>query len=60
MIQPKNEAEDFLLSFTKDCKTLKELSHTKAQETLEFKLTQPRQTFSIQPPILIEELGSLN
>ena len=53
MIQPKNETEDLLLSITKNCETLIELSHRKAEETLEFKLTKPRKTFHINPPIQI-------
>ena len=53
MIRPKNEAEDLLLSITKNCETLIEQTHTKPQETLEFKVIKPRQTFHFNPPIQI-------
>ena len=42
MIRPKNETEDLLLSITKNCETLIEQTHTKPQETLEFKMIKPR------------------
>ena len=42
MIRPTNEIEDLLLSITKNCETLIEQTHTKAQETLEFKMIKPR------------------
>ena len=51
MIRPKNETEDLLLSITKNCETLIEQTHTKPQETLEFKLIKPRETFHFKPPI---------
>ena len=54
MIKPKNEAEDFLLSITKNCETLIEQTHTKPQETLEFKMIKPRETFHFKPPIQIK------
>ena len=57
MIRPKKEAEDFLLSITKNCETLFKQTQTKQQETLEVKLTKPRETFSFKPPILIEGFG---
>ena len=44
----------FLRSITKNCETLSKQNHTKVQETLDFKFTQPRQTFSFKPPISIE------
>ena len=50
MIRPKNETEELLFSVTENCEPLiKKL----IGETLEFKLTQPRETFSIQPPISV-------
>ena len=52
-IQPKNETEDLLLSITKNCETLIEQTHTKPQETLEFKMIKPRETFHFKPPIQI-------
>ena len=53
MIRPKNETEDLLLSITKNCETLIEQTHTKSQETLEFKMIKPRQTFHFNPTIQI-------
>ena len=54
MIRPRNETEDFLLSIDKSCEMFFKRNHTKPQETLESKLTQPRQTLSFTPPISIE------
>ena len=45
MITPKNKTEDLLLSMTKSFETLFEQTHKKPQETLEFKLTKPKETF---------------
>ena len=47
-IQPKNEPEFLLISFTKNCETFFEQSHTKAKETLQFKLVKSRKNFFIQ------------
>ena len=41
MIRPKNQMEDLLLSITKNCETLIEQTHRKAEETLEFKTNKP-------------------
>ena len=41
MIRPKNETEDLLLSITKNCETLIKQTHTKPEETLEFKMNKP-------------------
>ena len=54
MIRPKNETEDLLLSITKNCETLIEQTHTKPQETLEFKMIKPRETFQFKPPIQVK------
>ena len=54
MIRPKNQTEDLLLSITKNCETLIEQTHTKPQETLEFKMIKPRETFRFKPPIQIK------
>ena len=51
MIRPKNETEDLLLSITKNCETRIEQTHTKPQETLEFKMIKQRQIFHFNPPI---------
>ena len=54
MIQPKNITEDLLLSITKNCETLIQQTHTKPQETLEFKMTKPRETFHFKTPFQIK------
>ena len=54
MIQPKNETEDLLLSLTKNCQTLIEQTHKKAEETLEFKMIKLRESFHFNPPIHIK------
>ena len=54
MIRPKNETENLLLNITKNCETLIEQIHTKSQETLEFKMIKPRETFHFKPPIQIQ------
>ena len=45
MLRPKNDTEDLLLSITKNCETLIEQTHRKNEETLEFKMNKPRETF---------------
>ena len=54
MIRLKKETEDLLLSITKNCETLIEQTHRAAEETLEFKTGQSKQTFHFKPPIPIE------
>ena len=54
MIRPKNDTEDLLLSVTKNCETLSEQTHTKPQETLEFKMTKPKETFHFKSPIQLK------
>ena len=54
MFRPKNETEDLLLSITKNCEMLIEQTHRKAEETLEFKMIKPRETFHFKPPIQIK------
>ena len=54
MIQPKNEAEDLLLSITKNCELLIEQTHRKAEETLEFKMITPKEAYHFNPPIHIK------
>ena len=55
MIQPKNQTEDLLLSITKNCELLIKQTHRKAEETLEFKMIKPRETFHFTPPMEIKE-----
>ena len=54
MIRPKNETENLLLTITKNCETLIEQTHRKAEETLEFKMNKSRETFHFKPPIQIK------
>ena len=54
MIRPKNQTEDLLLSITKNCETLIDQTHRKAEETLEFKMIKPRETFHFKPSIQVK------
>ena len=54
MIRPKTQTEDLLLSITKNCETLIEQTHRKADETLEFKMNKSRESFHFKPPIQIK------
>ena len=54
MIRPKNETEDLLLSITKNCEAIIDQTHRKAEDTLEIKMIQPRETFHFKPPIQVE------
>ena len=54
MIRPKNKTEDLLLSKTQNCETLIEQTHRKAEETLEFKMIKPRETFHFKPLIQVK------
>ena len=54
-IRPKNETEDLIPSITKNCETLFEKSHRKAEDTLEFKVIKPRNTFYFNPPVQVED-----
>ena len=54
MIRPENETEDLLLSITKNCETLIEQTHGKAEETFEFKKTKRIETFHFRPSIQIQ------
>ena len=49
LIRPKSETEDLLLSITIKCDTPTEHTRRKAEETLENKLTKPRETFHFNP-----------
>ena len=52
-IRPKSKTEDFSLSKTKNCETLIKQTHTKAQETLEFKFTKSIEIFAFKPSIIL-------
>ena len=54
MITPENKTEYLLLSVTKNCETLIEQTQRKAEETLEFKVIKPRETFQFSPPIQVK------
>ena len=54
MMRDKNKTEDLLLSMTKKCEMLVAQTYRKAEETLEFKLLQSKQTFHFKPPIPFE------
>ena len=54
MIRTKNETEDLILSKTKNCEILIDQTHRKAEETLEFKMTRPKETLTFETPISIE------
>ena len=54
MIRPKNETQDLLISISKNCQTLIEQTHRKAEETLEFKMSRSKQTFHFKPPIQVK------
>ena len=54
MIRPRNETEDLSLSKTKNCETVIDQTHTKPQETREFKMIESRETFHFSPPIQVK------
>ena len=54
MIQPKNRTEDLILSITKNCETLIDKTHRKAEETLQFKMIRSKQTFHFNTLIQIK------
>ena len=54
-VTPKNETEDLFLSITKNCEMPIQQTHRKAEETLEFKMIKPRETFHFNLPIHVEE-----
>ena len=47
-IRLRNETEELLLSFAKNCQTLIKQTHSKPQETPEFKLTKTRESFPLK------------
>ena len=56
MVGPKNGTKDLLLSIAKNCETLIRQAHKKPEETWEFKLTRPRETFLFNPSISIKRI----
>ena len=55
IIPSKNEIEDLLFSIIKNCETLIQQTHRKAEETSEFKKIKPRETFHFNPQTQIKE-----
>ena len=55
MIRPKNGTEYLSLSITKNCETLIQQAHTRPEETLELKMTKPKETFNFNPSIQTKE-----
>ena len=55
MVTPKNEAEDLLLSITKNCEMIIKQTHRKPEETLEFKMIKPKETFHFKQPLDVKE-----
>ena len=53
MSRRRTETEKVLLSKTETYETLFHQTHTKPQETLEIKLTKPRESFSFKPSIIL-------
>ena len=49
LVQPKIETDDLLLSITKNWEKKFDQNHSKPKETLESKLTKPKETFFFQP-----------
>ena len=54
MVRLKNETQDLLLLITKICQKLSEQTHRKAEETLEYKMNKPSETFHFEPPVPIK------
>ena len=54
MIRLKNQTEDLLLPITKNCQTLFKKTYKEPEETLEFKMTKPREIFHFNPSLSIE------
>ena len=52
---PKNQNETLLLEMVKKLDEIEKNTHTKPQETLEFKMTKPKQTFHFSEDLIIPE-----
>ena len=59
MKKPKSEIEELILSIAKKCETLVQQTHRKPEETLEFRMIKPRETFLFSPPIEISGIWML-
>ena len=58
-IRHGNETEGLLLSITKNCDRLIKEFHEIGEETLDFKLTKPKEAFPFKTPISIERPGMI-
>ena len=52
---PKNQNETLLLEMVKKLDEIEKNTHTKPQETLEFKMVKPKQTFHFSEDLIIPE-----
>ena len=57
MIRPKKRYKNLSLSKTRNCETLVQQMHRKAEETLESKMIKPRETFHCNSSIQINGDG---
>ena len=57
MVGIKKETKDLLLSITKNWEKPVEKTHTEPQKKLEVKLTQPKETFSLNPQSGLVDAG---
>ena len=55
VIRPKMQTEDLLLTIPKKCQMLIEQTLTKPEETLEFKMIKPKETFHFNRPVDVKE-----
>ena len=53
-IRSNNQTAGSILSITKNCEQPFEQTHRKAEETLEFKMIKPKETFHFKLPINIK------
>ena len=62
-VTPNNQNETLLLEMVKKLDQIEQNTHTKPQETLEFKMTKPKETFHFDKDLIIPEkwlLGLVN
>ena len=59
MIRPKKDTGDLSISITKNCEMLIKKNHRKAEETLEFKMIKPGETFPFNPQVEVKEDGMI-
>ena len=56
MMKPKDKTQDLFLPITENSETLIEFiyAHTRTRKTLDFRLIQPKETFSIKPSFTVD------